>query len=114
MNNIQTAHIIKSLCKERGLTIKSLLEQCGIGRSFMYDLEKKNTSPSVDKLEKIADHLNCSVDYLLGRVKTPEVLIRSAAPLKDGSTIKYGMDKKASDLTTDEISQLRELLNSQR
>ena len=37
-----------------------------INRNFMYDL-KNNQKPSVEALEKIADYLDCSIDYLLGR-----------------------------------------------
>ena len=68
MDNVQLAATIKTLCKG-----KSLLENCNINRNFMYDLEKKAQAPSADKLEAIADYLDCSVDYLLGRTDNPEV-----------------------------------------
>lgn len=71
MNNIQLANTIKLLCKDKKLTVKSLLENCKINRNFMYDLEKKAQAPSADKLEAIADYLDCSVDYLLGRTDNP-------------------------------------------
>lgn len=64
---------IKFLCKENGITVKSLLESTGISRSFIYDLEKGRSIPSADKFERIADYLDCSVDYLLGRTDKPEV-----------------------------------------
>ena len=73
---MQTAHIatmIKSLCKERKLTISTLLVECNLTKSFIYDLEKRATSPSCDKISRIADYLDCSVDYLLGRTDKPEV-----------------------------------------
>ena len=73
MDVLLTAARIKSLCKEKGITIKSLLEQTGINRNFIYDLEKGGQIPSADKLERIADCLGCSVDHLLGRTDTPEV-----------------------------------------
>lgn len=64
---------IKDLCKEKRITVKSLLETTGISRSFIYDLEKGRSVPSADKFERIADYLDCSVDYLLGRTDVPEV-----------------------------------------
>lgn len=73
MNNVQLANTIKALCKSKKTTVKSLLENCNINRNFMYDLEKKAQAPSADKLEAIADYLDCSVDYLLGRTDNPEV-----------------------------------------
>lgn len=74
MNNIQLAVTIKTLCKAKKITVKSLLENCNINRNFMYDLEKKAQAPSVDKLEAIADYLDCSIDYLLGRTDNPNII----------------------------------------
>ncbi|MDO5549037.1 MAG: helix-turn-helix transcriptional regulator [Eubacteriales bacterium] len=73
MDNIRLARTIKILCKSKKITVKSLLENCKINRNFMYDLEKKAQTPSADKLEAIADYLDCSVDYLLGRTDNPEI-----------------------------------------
>ncbi len=73
MNNAQSAAIIKSLCKRRGITISSLLLACGIRKSLMYDMEKRDWTPSAEILESIADYLDCSVDYLLGRTDEPAV-----------------------------------------
>lgn len=82
MDNVQLANIIRKRCKAKKITLKSLLEQCGINRNFMYDLEKNAQAPSADKLEAIADYLDCSVDYLLGRTNNPAM----AEPLpEDGS-----------------------------
>ncbi len=73
MQNSQVADKIRELCKKAGITVKELLEQCRINRNFIYDLEKRGQAPSADKLERIADYLDCSVDYLLGRTDIVEV-----------------------------------------
>lgn len=73
MNNIQLAHTIKTLCKSHKITVKSLLEGCNINRNFMYALEKKAQAPSIEVVESIANYLDCSVDYLLGRTNNPEI-----------------------------------------
>lgn len=73
MDVLLTAARIKALCKARKLTVKRLLENTNINRNFIYDLEKGGQMPSADKLERIADCLDCSVDYLLGRTDIPEV-----------------------------------------
>lgn len=71
MNNIELSNKLKLLCKQRKLPIKSLLESANINRNFIYDLEHKEAAPAADKLERIADQLDCSVDYLLGRTDNP-------------------------------------------
>ncbi|MCM1507373.1 MAG: helix-turn-helix domain-containing protein [Ruminococcus flavefaciens] len=67
MQNKQIAEIIKLKCKEQGISVSFLLNSCSINKNFIYDLEKCNKSPSVDKLIKISDFLNCSIDCLIGR-----------------------------------------------
>ena len=73
MDVLTTSSRIKSLCKSQKISIKDLLEATNINRNFIYDLEKGGQIPSSDKLERIANFLNCSVDYLLGRTDNPEV-----------------------------------------
>ncbi len=64
--NKEIAAAIRSLAEEKGVTITQLLADCSINRNFLYDLEKGNSSPSVDKLARIADYFGVSVARLLG------------------------------------------------
>ena len=73
MQNTQIAFKIKELCKSNSISVSLLLQECSISKSFIYDLEKRSTSPSCDKVCRIADYLDCSVDYLLGRTDVPEI-----------------------------------------
>ena len=73
MNNAYTAARIKAVCKEKGVAVSTLLERCGIRKSLIYDMEKRDGTPSAKIMEKIADYLDCSVDYLLGRTDNPTV-----------------------------------------
>ena len=73
MDNLQVALKIKDMCKQRSITITELLNQCEIRKSLIYDMEKRDKTPSAEIMESIADYLDCSVDYLLGRTDNPEV-----------------------------------------
>ena len=73
MSNEQITNTIKKICQEKKITISTLLLNCNITKSFIYDLEKRSTSPSCDKIVRIADYLDCSVDYLLGRTDIPGI-----------------------------------------
>lgn len=72
LQNAQIAKQIKLLCKENKIAIANMLSDCGVSKSFIYDLEKRDKSPSADKLVKIADYFDCSVDYILGRTNSPD------------------------------------------
>lgn len=67
MNNAELAQKLKQKCKEKSLPMTKLLEECQLSKSFIYDLEKRDKTPSVAAIARIADMLDCSVDYLLGR-----------------------------------------------
>jgi len=73
VKNARTSEIIKARSKERGISVAAMLLECSIYKSLIYDLEKRNRTPSAEVLEKIADYLDCSVDYLLDRTDKPEV-----------------------------------------
>ena len=62
---------IKSVAKSKGITVKKLLEDVGMGFNAMSNM--RTSMPKADNLAKIADYLDCSVDYLLGRTDNPEV-----------------------------------------
>lgn len=78
MNHIQTAQIIKSQCKLKSISISKLLKECEVRKSFIYDLEKRNYTPSVEVMERISNYLDCSVDYLLGRTNNPNLIINKS------------------------------------
>jgi len=60
---------IKLIAKKKEITIKQLLEDIGLGFNTMSNM--KTSVPKADNLAKIADYLDCSVDYLLGRTDEP-------------------------------------------
>lgn len=64
------AERIKSYAKLKKITLKSIFEECGLGRNTMAHLID-GKSIAHDSLAKIADYLDCSVDYLLGRTDNP-------------------------------------------
>ena len=64
-SNKEIALMIRRLAKERSVTVKQTLDDCKINRNFLYDLEKGNSSPSVDKLSRIAEYFGVSVSVLL-------------------------------------------------
>ncbi|MGP4038366.1 helix-turn-helix domain-containing protein [Gracilibacillus sp. D59] len=56
---------VKKLCEEQKISIVELEEKVGFGRNSMYSWKKNK--PSAEKLERVADYFDVSVDYLLGR-----------------------------------------------
>lgn len=99
MDNTQVANRIKELCKLKGSSVSKMLEVCNIRKSLIYDLEKRNASPSIEVIGQIADYLNCSVDYLFGRTDNPNV---SGNNIIQSSNVINGNNGNHSPLTVTE------------
>lgn len=63
---------IMSIAETMNLSKNKLLLNTNLNKS-VFDNMKKGQIPSIDKIHIIADYLDCSVDYLLGRTDIPEV-----------------------------------------
>lgn len=60
------ANRIKQLAKEKNTLVRDLLESCDLSINTISQMTDKKGVSSFS-LAKIADYLDCSVDYLLGR-----------------------------------------------
>ena len=75
----EIAKKINLILKDKGLSQKEMLEACDLNKNTVSSMLYRNSIPRADNLAKIADYLECSVDYLLGRdnptfVGTPDSL----------------------------------------
>ena len=74
MNNPQyPANKIKSLAKSKGISVNKLLIDCELNKNSIYTMQSNGYFPRVETLIKMADYLDCSVDYLLGRTDVHHV-----------------------------------------
>lgn len=75
MNNSQeTANLIKSLANLKGVSISKLLLDCELNKNALYTMQSSGYFPRVEALAKIADYLDVSIDYLLGKTVTTRVV----------------------------------------
>lgn len=68
-----TANLIKALAKLKGIAIKDMLSDCGLNKNTLSTMTSRGSWIQANTLAKIADYLDCSVDYLLGRTDNPEI-----------------------------------------
>lgn len=67
------AERIKQLAKNQSLTVKQVLLDAGLNYNTMSNMRRSMLK--ADNLARIADVLNCSMDYLMGRTDNPDVNI---------------------------------------
>ncbi|MDE7399579.1 MAG: helix-turn-helix domain-containing protein [Oscillospiraceae bacterium] len=75
---------VQSEIKQKKETQKHVLEVCGLSENTLKKMTDKNGIASFS-LAKIADELECSVDYLLGRTNNPQAHIAKTATVSVGN-----------------------------
>lgn len=106
-NSVEIAKRIKETAKEKGITVTKVLEESKLGSNTMSNM--KTSMPKTDTLAKIADCLDVSVDYLLGR----EVDLTSANKGKRlrGATKVKKVPDDVEDVPKLSIDEWKEILN---
>ena len=63
----KTAEIIKNIAKSKGIYLKDMLQQLNLNKNTLSNMYNGSMLKG-DSLAKIADYLDCSIDYLkIGR-----------------------------------------------
>ena len=70
-NSQIVAKRIKKKASENNIALGNMFAELGISNNTLHNM--KTSMPKSDTLARIADYLNVSVDYLLGRTDNPEI-----------------------------------------
>lgn len=85
-----TKERIKSLCKSKAVSMEDMLIGCSLGVNAIRQINDTKGMASFS-LAKIADYLDTSVDYLLGRTDDPTFVPKVASNIrtlpKPGGTV---------------------------
>ncbi len=73
LDSTEIAKRIKETAKIQKLNTGEVLSECGLGKNALSNMQSGGFFPRLENIVKIADHLNCSVDYLLGRTDIPSI-----------------------------------------
>lgn len=92
-----------ALRRERNLSQREVSTQIHINPHSLSSYERNKSEPSFYILIKLADYFQCSTDYLLGRVDSPQMIT-------DGPAERI----EEPELSLQEIRELRKLLRSHK
>ncbi|KZU36391.1 XRE family transcriptional regulator [Lactiplantibacillus plantarum] len=98
---------IKTISKERGYSIAEVERKAGISTNYMYQWKKRNPSPKA--LASVADVLNVSVDYLLG--KTDDNSTSMKPKQVDITDDDYIMTYQGKPIPPEDMEYIKRILN---
>ena len=74
------AERIRLLAKAKDISLRALFERTGLGKNFIASSLSAGSFPKADNLARIADYLETSTDYLLGRTDDTAAPMGAAKP----------------------------------
>lgn len=113
MENIvmTTFERIKKVSKEQGYSLTKLNDKAGLGTNSIYHWKTK--TPSTESLSKVANVLNVSVDYLLGKTDNPSTSSKpKKVDIKDAMQDDYTiMSYGGREIPPEELEMIRRILD---
>lgn len=97
---------IKSRAKERNINIGEMLSKCELGINTVSKIAK-GTDILTKNFAKIADYLDCSVDYLLGRTDDPELHTLKANNKTSEVKLQIPIKKEAPKASENDLQFIR-------
>lgn len=106
---MNTYEIIKELVKQRFMTVAQLERTLDLSNGSISKWAK--SKPNSEPLEKVADYLNVSTDYLLGRTDNPSIAGGGSEPDDIDKIIDRAMFFDGKPLTDDDRRALRGIIS---
>jgi transcriptional regulator with XRE-family HTH domain len=116
-NSLETSTRIKKLAKEKGVPMSELQEMCGLNKNAVAQAGKSQEGMKAKNLYAIAELLECSVDYLLGRTDNPNetgisVTDNNQMSLTGNNSISINTSRNNSTSDSSDDKQLFDMIKS--
>jgi len=113
-NSTEIANNIKKIAKDKGIVLKTMFYEIGIGENTMSNFKK--SMPKVDTLGKIADYLNVSMDYLTGRTTEPVQVMNNNHNTLNGGVLtqNYNSSMELNGLQKEMVEAMEQLPKSKQ
>lgn len=106
----ELAMSIKETAKSKNITIGKMLSDCGLSVNTLSSMQSGGYFPRLEAINKIADYLNCSVDYLLGRTDTPNEYNNNQ--INNSNNIAFGKNSSVNVGSGEIEKEICNILNS--
>ena len=106
---MNTYEVIKELVKQRLMSVAQLERTLDLSNGSISKWAK--SKPNSEPLEKVADYLNVSTDYLLGRTDNPSIAGGGSEPDDIDKIIDRAMFFDGKPLTDDDRRALRGIIS---
>lgn len=97
---------LKYLRTTKGMSVRTLAKETGVTPSFVYQVENKETAPSLSTLKRIAEALEVNISFFIEDELPEEWFIQRAEARKKLFTGKDGMEIELFTFTGSRVKRL--------
>lgn len=109
----EIALLIKEIAKSKKIAIGDMLVDCELSVNTLSTMQSKGYYPRLEALMKIADYLDVSIDYLLGRNRISSGSGNNYSNIHDiGAGAMIGQNNQRSANVSDNAIEFDKLLHS--
>lgn len=108
MDALDFVQNIKKFCELKGVKPTVACRESGVGTSFINNIEKRGSMPSVEKVQLLADYLGVTTSELLGETKQPATVSGDGQAEKLSQALQ-GIGIDVDKLTEAEINRIARL-----
>lgn len=95
---------IELMLKERGITRNKFSKDIGISNATFYNWQSRGSTPKAETLQKIADYLGTTTDYLLGKSDEQDnIIFRTALEKVAHDQLDNAIKEKSRSEKRDEV-----------
>lgn len=95
--------IFARLMEDKGITPYRVSKETGVSQSVLSDWKRGRCVPKIDKLQKIADYFNVTIDYLMGVDRPGKEKIPDNQPEISGVYLSFAKDAQDKGIDPDDI-----------
>ena len=108
MDSIAFVQNIKRICETRGVKPTVACRESGVGTSFINNIEKRGSIPSIEKVQMLAEYLGVTTSELLGEADRngPGDKKELATVSGDGQAEKLAQALGAIGIDVDKLSEV--------
>lgn len=91
----EIANTIKAFSKSKGIPVGKMLTDCNLSVNTLSSMQAGGYYPRLEAIAKIADYLDCSVDYLMGNTDNPTPADKiKKLPASGGELAEEALDRE--------------------
>lgn len=118
-NSQEIAIIIKKTAKSKGIAIGKMLSDCDLSVNTLSSMQSGGFFPRLEAINKIADYLEVSIDYLLGRTNIPNIVNIKSSNIVNGdngnnSPLTVNESDHQDEMTTELVKAFKTLSFSEK